>query len=346
MTKASRMSRHLVLLQLLIGWLPLWALFTALILTNHPDATLPVATLISLRMIVAAAVLGLLVQRIIERFPWKSPVSLAFVGLHLIAAIGYALAWVFLNSVIESVMRGALLVVVGVGLHSFLMVGVWLYVMIAGVSYTIHSTERAARAEATAAHAQLSALRSQLNPHFLFNALHTVVQLIPRQPKQAAAAAEQLADILRTTMEEDRDTVSVSEELSFVRQYLGVERIRFGDRLRIHIEIPDREQSATIPSFAIQTLVENAVRHGAAPRVDSTDITVVGKLETSAFILTVTDNGVGATQEEVRNSKGTGLRRLRERLDALYGNRAKLEIGSSVEGGLRVSMVIPQDATD
>ncbi len=340
------MSRRLVWLQLLIGWLPLWALFTTLIIANHAGTGVGVASLISLRMIIAAAVLALVVQRVTERFPWKSPVSLGFVGLHLAAAIGFAFAWVFLNSVIESVMRGALAIVIGIGVHSFLMVGVWLYVMIAGVSYTIHSTERAAKAEATAARAQLSALRSQLNPHFLFNALHTVVQLIPRQPRQAADAAEQLAGILRTTMEEDRDIVSVAEELAFVERYLRVERIRFGDRLRIHVEIPENARNATIPSFALQTLVENAVRHGAAPRVEPTDVTLGGQLNNGAMTLTVTDNGAGATEAELRDTTGTGLRRLRERLGALYGDSAKLDMAAIGGGGLRASIVIPQETAD
>ena len=339
------MSRRHVWLQLLIGWFPLWVLFTTIIVTVHATSVLA-AAMISLRMIVAAAAVGFLVQRITERFPWRTPVSVGFVALHFLAAILYSFVWLLTNSIFESILQGQLVIVVGIGLASFALVGIWLYVMIAGVSYTIQSTERAALAEATATRAQLAALRSQLNPHFLFNALHTVVQLIPRHPAEAASAAERVASLLRTTIEEDRDLVSVAEELAFVERYLDVERIRFGDRLRVHVEVPDALRGATIPSFALQTLIENAVRHGAAPRVEPTDVTISATEARNSIILAVTDTGTGATPEQLSNGTGTGLRRLRDRLAALYGDRAKLDISSPAEGGLRISLTIPQEPAD
>src|SRR6476646_2204944 len=224
------MSRRVVWLQLLIGWLPVWALFTTLILVAHADTSVHQALFLGLRSILSAAVLGIAVQKLTERFPWPGRVTVQFVTLHLVAALIYGVSWIVLNNVIESVIHRALIIVIGIGIGPYIITGVWIYVMIAGVSYAAQATERASRAEAVAAQSQLAALRSQLNPHFLFNALHTVVQLIPREPRVAAQAAEQLAGLLRTTIEEDRDTVSVSEEVSFVERYLDIERIRFGDR--------------------------------------------------------------------------------------------------------------------
>ena len=340
------MSRRHLWLQLLIGWLPVWVVITSLIVTAHSRTSVASAAFISLRMIVAAAILALPVQRLTERFPWRSPVTPGFVGLHLLAAIVYSVAWVLLNSLIESVVRGSLVIVVGVGLSSFLVLGVWMYVMIAGVSYTIQSTERAARAEALAAQAQLSALRSQLNPHFLFNALHTVVQLIPRRPREAAEAAEQVAALLRTTIEEDRDVIPVSEELAFVERYLAVESIRFGDRLRFRFDVDEPARAAIIPSFALQSLVENAIRHGAAPNIEATDLLVEARLGNGMVELVVSDNGAGATIDAMKESTGTGIRRLRERLDALYQGRASMHAGPASGGGFRVSLAIPQVPTD
>ena len=338
------MSRRVVWLQLLIGWLPLWALFTTLVLTNHPNVQFGVAAFISLRMIVAAAILGLGVQRITERIPWPNPVRPGFVLLHLAAAFGYSIAWVILNSLIESVLRGAVLLVIGVSMSSFIAVGVWLYVMIAGVSYTLQSNARTARAETTAAQAQLAALRSQLNPHFLFNALHTVVQLIPRQPEVAAQAAEQVAGLLRTTLEEDRDVITLRRELDFVTRYLEVERIRFGERLRVQFNTSDASLAGTLPSFAVQTLVENAVRHGAAKKVEPTDVTVDAAIDDRALRLRVTDTGAGFHPDD--NGTGTGIRRLRERLQALYGERGTLAIAQNPAGGTVVSLEIPQEPVD
>ena len=238
------MSRRLVWLQLLIGWLPVWALFTTLILAAHANTNLHFALLVALRIMVTAALLGFVVQRFTERVPWPSRVRPSFVAVHLVAALVYAAAWVLLNSMVDSLLRGAIVLNTGPGITAYLMLGVWIYVMVAGVSYTTVATERAARAEANAARAQLSALRAQLNPHFLFNALHAVVQLIPREPKRAAQAAEQLAGLLRGTIEEDRDLVPMSDEWAFVEKYLELEHLRFGDRLRVNAEMTD---GATVP---------------------------------------------------------------------------------------------------
>jgi hypothetical protein len=211
------MPRAWIWLQLIIGWLPVWALFTTLIATAHP-APLLEASMVGLRMVITAAIPGLLVTRLTDGLPWPRPIRPAFIAVHFVAAFAYAGIWILFNSFIESALRGQAVLMVGYGLGPFLILGVWIYVMIAGVTYATRATERAARAEAAAARAQLAALRAQLNPHFLFNALHAVVQLIPREPARASKAAEQVASLLRTTLEEDRDLVSLGEELEFVRR--------------------------------------------------------------------------------------------------------------------------------
>jgi sensor histidine kinase YesM len=338
------MSRRVVWLQLLIGWLPVWALFTMLILVAHEHASFHEAVLLALRSIVAAAALGLVVQKLTERFPWPGHVTVPFVALHIVAALVYGVAWIALNSVIESIMHRAIVIVFGLGFTPYMITGAWIYVMIAGVSYTVQATERASRAEAVAARSQLAALRSQLNPHFLFNALHTVVQLIPREPKIAAQAAEQLAGLLRTTIEEDRDTVSVSEEVEFVERYLEIERIRFGDRLRSRFDIAEDASMASLPSFSIQTLVENSVRHGASPVVEPTDITIVAQMINGKLILTVTDNGAGMSNSP--DKSGTGLRRLRERLTVLYEGRASFDVTPVEPRGTKATLRIPQEPAD
>lgn len=338
------MRRRVVWLQLLLGWLPVWGLFTMLVLMAHGPIGLSRAMFLSLRSIIPAAALGLLVQKVTERFPWPEHVRVRFVAFHIVAALVYAIAWIACNSVIESIMLRQLVLVYGVGIGPFLVTGVWIYVMIAGVSYTVQSADRAAKAEASAAKAQLAALRSQLNPHFLFNALHTVVQLIPREPATAAMAAEQLAGLLRTTIEEDRDIVSVSEEIAFVERYLDIEIIRFGDRLRIHFDIPQDALAATMPSFAALTLVENAIRHGAAPMVEPTDLSISARLTGDNLLLSVKDTGAGIPVTPT--ASGTGLRRLRERLAVLYGSRASLELTSASPPGTLAVLRIPQERAD
>jgi signal transduction histidine kinase len=337
------MPRAWIWLQVVVGWLPVGALFAMMMLTAHPDVRPAGAVLVSLRMMVTAALLGLVVHRLARRLPWPHPFRLGFVAVHFVAASVYAVAWIALNSLIESVHRGQAVLVVGYALGPFVVLGVWIYVMIAGVAYASLATERAAHAEAAAVRSQLAALRAQLNPHFLFNALHTVVQLIPREPVRAARAAEQVAGLLRTTLEEDRDLVPLADEWDFVRRYLEVEGLRLGERLIVHSELSPDARDSRVPSFAVQTLVENAVRHGAAPRVEPTTISVMARRAGDLLTVTVSDTGAGAANGEVRsNGGGTGLRRLRDRLSALYGARARLDLRAGEAGGFTATMEIPQ----
>jgi signal transduction histidine kinase len=341
-----RMPRRWVWLQLIIGWLPVWALYGTLIVTAHPNTTLAQAAFSALRAIAVAALLGLLVQRLIDRLAWPHPLRAGFVAVHLVAAVAYAAAWMHLLVVVEHVAHGHGPFIAGVGAIPFLVLGVWFYIMVAGVSYASRATERAARAEAMAARSQLAALRSQLNPHFLFNALHTVVQLIPRAPRQAAEAAEQIAGVLRTTIEEDRDVVPLAEECAFVERYLDIERIRFGDRLQVKVEVTPDAAGASLPCFALQALVENAVRHGAAPREEPTTITVAGRVTADQLILSVHDTGAGASPEAMAGGSGTGLQRLRERLAVLYGARARLDLETGAQGGFTATLVIPRSPAE
>jgi signal transduction histidine kinase len=340
------MTRTWVWLQIMIGWLPVWVLFTMMIVTAH-NAPVPYAALEALRMMVAAAVLGIFVHRFTGRLPWPYPMQVRFVLLHLVAAGVYAVAWLGTISAIESAVQSVhhggfvLAFVIGPGVVPFLTLGIWLYVMIAGVTYGNRAAQRAARIEALAARTQLAALRAQLHPHFLFNALHTVVQLIPVDPKGATRAAEQLAGVLRTAIEEDRDLVTLGEELAFVRRYLTIEGIRFGERLRVHEAIADDALIALVPSFALQTLVENAVRHGAAPRVEATNLSITARIDGEALVVGVADDGAGAGQATLDAATGTGLRRLRERLKHLYGVRAALAIDASAGKGFRATLTLP-----
>lgn len=288
-------------------------------------------------------VLVLLIHQLARRVPWPRPFRVRFAVLHVVAAVTFSAAWIVIARTIE-----ALTPIVREEERfegQFMFVGVIAYAIAAGISYAVESTARAARAEAVAVSTQLAALRAQLHPHFLFNALHTVVQLIPVNPALAMEAAEMVAELLRSSLEEQREAVSLADEWRFVSRYLSVERIRFGDRLVVREEIADEQFDAQVPAFALQTLVENAVRHGAAPRTAPTEIVVNARGDASAVTLTVRNTGDVVAPANAGGT-GTGLARLRERLSVLYGSAARLTTRSLDGGGYEAVLVVPQRRED
>jgi hypothetical protein len=330
--------------QLLIAWLPMWAMFTAMIVIMHGNDVTD-AAIGSGRMILPGAILGIAVYKFAARVAWPHPFRFAFIVTHALAAAVFAAAWYAIICVIDALVLGHFSWRVGPGFAPFLITGIWLYVVVASSAYATLAGQRAAKLEAHAARMQLDTLRNQLHPHFLFNALHTVVQLIPLDPKAAVGAAEQLAGALRTAIEERRDLITLSEEWAFVQRYLAIERIRFGERLHIDMVIDEQALGASLPSFALQTLVENALRHGAAPRVEATRVTISATLAAGTLTLKVADDGAGADQQTLETGTGTGLRRLRERLRWLYGDGARLECTSQPGAGFVANLAVPQTAS-
>jgi two-component system, LytTR family, sensor kinase len=283
-----------------------------------------------------------LVSRLARRMPWPRPFRLRFAAMHLVAALASVAAWVVTSSALVSLFLGGSFVArVGDRWDESLFIGSLAYAIVAGISHAVEASARAARAEAAAARTQLAALRSQLQPHFLFNALHTVVQLIPVEPQRAMEAAELVADLLRATLEAQRDEVTLGDEWDFVSRYLAVERIRFGDRLVVRADMAPSLLDECVPAFSLQTLVENAVRHGAAPRVAATEIVVTAARSAAELTLSVRNTGDGATVRTTAAGAGTGLARLRERLAVLHGSAARLACRPVDGGGFEAVLVVP-----
>ena len=299
---------------------------------------------------VASAIIGVstglatvfLVYHLVRRIPWPRPFRFRFAVLQVGAALAAAGVWLAMSGTLQVLVSGkSFLVHVDERWGTILFLGTIGYAVMAGVSYAFDASARAARAEAMAARTQLAALRAQLHPHFLFNALHAVVQLIPVDPARAAEAAELVADLLRTTLEEQRDEVTLGDEWRFVSRYLAVERIRFGDRLVVRDDIAERLLDARVPAFALQTLVENAVQHGVAPRVAATEIMVAAAASASELTLSVRNTGDRDPVHAATSGTGTGLQRLRERLAVLYGSAARLECHPGGAGGYEAVLVMP-----
>ena len=191
--------------------------------------------------------------------------------------------------------------------------------------------------------AELRALRAQINPHFLFNSLNSIAALITAEPEAAEEMIIRLAKIFRHVLTyHDRPFSSVNEEISFLQTYLEIEKVRFGDRLQITFEIEESISQLAIPTFILQPLVENSLKHGLGPKVGENLLTIRGRQVTDHIELTVEDNGVGANvSSSSRNSTGLGLRNVEERLQTVYRGDAQFSFESVPRLGSRAQILIP-----
>jgi signal transduction histidine kinase len=207
---------------------------------------------------------------------------------------------------------------------------------------------RLARVEGQLAEARLHALRAQLHPHFLFNALHTVGMLWrTNRAGEAYDTLERLGAILRRMLDGSGEAeVPLGEELDFVREYLAVERSRLRDRLRVEIDVPAEVLGARVPALLLQPLVENAVRHGIAPHSSAGRLTVRAWRAGAMLHITVGDDGPGLSPAARSGGEGVGLRNTRERLLHLHGERQHLFLGDAPEGGCLVEVEMPYQVPD
>jgi len=206
----------------------------------------------------------------------------------------------------------------------------------------VRTRERdAADARRMAAEAQLASLESRVEPHFLFNTLNSIAALIHDNPERAERMTEQLASLMRSSLDQhSARLVPLEQELRVVRDYLEIERVRFGDRLRYDLQV-DGTTAVAIPPLSIQTLVENSVKYAVSPRREGGSIVVRATSSNGRVRLEVEDNGSGFDSEALPD--GHGLALLRERLALTFGGRATLTIESQ-PGRTSVSIDLPTDS--
>src|SRR5438094_958774 len=193
------------------------------------------------------------------------------------------------------------------------------------------------------AQAQLRALKMQLHPHFLFNTLHSISSLVLEDPPKANSMIARLGDFLRLTLENsNQQLVSLKEETEFLRCYLEIEQVRFGDRLTVAFELEPATLSAQVPHLILQPVVENAIQHAIAPRATRGHINIEAKRFNSLLRVEVRDDGPGiASNGDLLKPKGVGLSNVRARLHQIYGSDFRFELMNARDGGLTVVMEIP-----
>lgn len=302
-----------------------------------------------------------------RRWPLTRPHLIGRIVLHLLFSVLFCVAWATCGQILRILLvaifspelmhnaQGAAQFWRQLGLEwlSWIFItlpfGIAVYLCMAGIEhatrYFIEARERevqVARLSEQLSSARFAALQAQLNPHFLFNTLNTIAVLVRDDERESAVRiVEHLSELLRGTLTRHRaNEVTLGEELELVRQYVAIEQARFSDRLRPEFRIPDALLSAAMPSFALQHLVENAIRHGIARRTDAGLLLVAAERDGEYLQLIVIDDG-GGIDPQLTPPAGHGIENTRERLRALYGARASLEVARRPEGGTIATLRVP-----
>jgi sensor histidine kinase YesM len=218
-----------------------------------------------------------------------------------------------------------------------------LYLSIKQWQQSTHERERLLRAETEAREARLSALRYQLNPHFLFNSLNAVSTLVLDGNAPAATRMlAQIGELLRTSLDNEViSEVALSREIEFTKQYLAIEQTRLGERLQVDLTIPSETLDALVPSMLLQPLVENAVRHGVAPLVEGGRIAITSEIDESRLRIVIGNSGRHGAEKQSEPENGIGLSNTAERLKTLYGGNHKLLLHWRQDGGCEVTLELP-----
>ena len=224
------------------------------------------------------------------------------------------------------------------------------YALILTVTYLVDSRDNVARQISETARlneelsrAQLAALRRQMEPHFMFNALNSIAGLVrDRRNDEAVSMIVGLSEFLRRASENShRSQVTLAEEVEYLQRYVDIQKVRFGERLRVSVDIPADLLDAQVPNLLLQPLVENAIKHGIATRVVGGNVRVTGARRDSSVYLSVYNDGPSFPDDWQTNGAGVGLANLRTRLQILHGDASELQMRRAGTDGVEVIVTLP-----
>lgn len=287
-----------------------------------------------------------------QRFPLKRKAIVRTVLTHAVGAFALCVGWASMGVTLALVLnrrppQESLFRFYYAWILTNLPWSVFLYFTVLGCihafTYYREAREREAqqsRLAAQLAEARLGALRMQLNPHFLFNSLNAITVLVrDQQTRDASRMLELLSDVLHQVLQNKESAeTTLSEELAFIEKYLAIEQVRFPDRLEVRWSIDQTLGDVLVPEFILQPLVENAVRHGVAPRTELGIIELTAAASNGELDLTVRDNGPGYRPA---TGEGLGLSNTRERLVTLYGTAGSLKVLPAEDGGTIANIRFP-----
>ena len=330
------------------GWAGALLLRGASVLANGQPISFFVPVLISaVTGYSISLILSVIYRYVIEKRPiitWSATVLAVLVGS---AVYAYIDAWV-LQTIRQSAEETAFTsLLIGALYIDTILLGAWSALYFA-INYFVRAEEQAdqmLRLEAQATSAQLTMLRYQLNPHFLFNTLNSISTLVLlKQTEQANAMLSRLSSFLRYTLiNEAAAKVSLTQEVETLKLYLDIEKMRFEERLRTKFDIDPAAANALVPSLLLQPLVENAIKYAVTPKEEGADISITAQLVGQKLRITVSDTGPGLQpgQQDHSLSTGVGMANTRERLSQAYGDDQRFEHYVKASGGFEVLLELP-----
>ena len=294
------------------------------------------------------ALLAPLVMRLAQRFPLRGREVNRNLGIHMLAMLAFVIVHASLFSLVTVLLApgiGSLPSVLGRSLLSWTVVDAIVYCALVTVNHAVIyyrvSKDRALRAsqlEASLAQAQLQMLRMQLQPHFLFNTLHSISALMHKDVRRADSMVAALSDLLRMSLQNiGAQEVPLQSELDFLQRYVEIMRLRFGDRLKVSIDIDPETRDARVPNLFFQPLVENSFRHGFGD-LGQGSITITVVRDGDMLRCDVVDDGRGL---RTGHKDGVGLATTRQRLAHLYGDNFVFSMRGAPNEGVHVTVVIP-----
>ncbi|MFQ5823069.1 MAG: sensor histidine kinase [bacterium] len=346
-----------LLKNILIGFI-IWTAYTFLnagILSIQQKLYYPYAWISSAIYNYVMALLSIPLWYFCKQFPFDKSRIFLFFGIHIFSsflfsaiwlASTFSLYWLIIGEFISRLMWSQ-----GVHLWQFLD-GITKYGFLVGIFYIINLYKKIKEKELIEAELSLLAknmelqnLKSQINPHFLFNALNSVNALIAKDPEKARSMNAKLAQLFRYSLDGYvRKFVTLKQELDFIHNYLDIEKVRFGNKLYIHQEIDSKALETEVPSMILQPLVENAIKHGISKIAKGGELNIQAHQNGNLLNLEVSDTGKGITEQNLSKifEKGLGLKNTNERLKRIYGDAYGLEVKNMQPQGFSVIIKIPQ----
>ncbi|MBX7051537.1 MAG: histidine kinase [Flavobacteriales bacterium] len=316
-----------------------WGLFVLgnIISASIQAEVIPGLYIVSLFILINGILVTHIFRNMVVKLQWASLNIPQLIPRMLLSSILMSLAFTLFNTILTDLLSGNIpllktLFTATFGLNALNFTALFLLWEI--IYFAVHTFENWKKEEilnlelrAAKTEIELNSLRAQMNPHFVFNSMNSIRALVDENPEKAKAAITMLSGILRGSLTMGRfQTIPLRQEFDLVEKYIALEKIRFEERLEVNLHVVDEVLDAEVPPFVVQTLVENAIKHGISTKIEGGRISIQAKVEGNHILITIANTGSYMPKE---NHDGIGISNIRTRLEMIFGNNAEMNIRQS-----------------